>query len=258
MVSAVRPATIRSTGPLWRGLARRSFAPCAGRAETSAVSALRRRPRHARVRSVDRRGAGAWRRIRGRQRHQRRRHTNARDRLRNAGDVVRCGHRHLGVAQSVRRQRHKGVLRQGREVYRDAREGSGSNCRRTDWAVPPAAVASFDHTNVVEEYISHTLLALPDPRGLRGAKIAIDTANGATTTVAPQLFAALGFDLRVPQCRAGRPEYQPQLRIDASRLPCHRPCVTADAGWASRSTATAIARSSRTRLAGSSTAMPSC
>ncbi len=66
---------------------------------------------------------------------------------------------------------------------------------RDDWAVPPEAVASFDHTNVVEEYISHTLLALPDPRGLRGAKIAIDTANGATTTVAPQLFAALGFDL---------------------------------------------------------------
>ena len=65
----------------------------------------------------------------------------------------------------------------------------------TGWAVPPGAIASFDHTNVVEEYISHTLLALPDPRGLRGAKIAIDTANGATTTVAPQLFAGLGFDL---------------------------------------------------------------
>ncbi len=64
-----------------------------------------------------------------------------------------------------------------------------------DWAVPAGAVATFDHTNVVEAYISHTLLALPDARGLRGAKIAIDTANGATTTVAPQLFAGLGFDV---------------------------------------------------------------
>jgi phosphoglucosamine mutase len=68
---------------------------------------------------------------------------------------------------------------------------------RTDWAVPADAAASFDHTNVVEEYMSHTRLALPDVRGMRGAKIAIDAANGATTTVAPRLFAALGFDLEV-------------------------------------------------------------
>jgi phosphoglucosamine mutase len=66
---------------------------------------------------------------------------------------------------------------------------------RSDWAVPPSAKASFDHTNVIDEYLAHTGLAFPEPCGLRGAKIAIDTANGATTTVAPRLFKALGFEL---------------------------------------------------------------
>ncbi len=68
---------------------------------------------------------------------------------------------------------------------------------RTDWAVPVSAEARFDHTNVIDEYVAHTRLALPDPLGLRGAKIAIDTANGATTTVAPRLFRDLGFELVV-------------------------------------------------------------
>jgi phosphoglucosamine mutase len=66
---------------------------------------------------------------------------------------------------------------------------------RSDWSVPASAAARFDHTNVIDEYLAHTRLALPDPRGLRGAKIAIDTANGATTTVAQRLFKDLGFEL---------------------------------------------------------------
>jgi phosphoglucosamine mutase len=68
---------------------------------------------------------------------------------------------------------------------------------RTDWAVPASAVARFDHTNVVDEYIAHTRLVLPDPRALSGARIAIDMGNGATTTVAPRLFSDLGFELCV-------------------------------------------------------------
>jgi phosphoglucosamine mutase len=68
---------------------------------------------------------------------------------------------------------------------------------RADWAVPESAQAVFDHTNVVDEYMAHTRLVLPDPGAVRGMKLTIDTANGATTTVAPKLFADLGFDLRV-------------------------------------------------------------
>jgi phosphoglucosamine mutase len=68
---------------------------------------------------------------------------------------------------------------------------------RDDWAVPPAATPRLDETNVIDEYIAHTRLILPDPGQLRGMKVAIDTANGATTTVAPRLFAEIGFDLRI-------------------------------------------------------------
>jgi phosphoglucosamine mutase len=68
---------------------------------------------------------------------------------------------------------------------------------RDDWAVPDAAEARLDHTNVVDEYVAHTRLALPAPEKLGRLKITMDTANGATTTVAPKLFADLGFDLTV-------------------------------------------------------------
>ena len=36
---------------------------------------------------------------------------------------------------------------------------------------------------------------LPDPGSLRGARLVVDCANGATTTVAPGLFESLGFDV---------------------------------------------------------------
>jgi phosphoglucosamine mutase len=68
---------------------------------------------------------------------------------------------------------------------------------RTDWSVPATATARLDGTNVVEAYLVHTRQVLPDPGRLRGMKVAIDAANGATTSVAPRLFKELGFDLRI-------------------------------------------------------------
>jgi phosphoglucosamine mutase len=67
---------------------------------------------------------------------------------------------------------------------------------RGDWAVPASAEAVLDRTNVIDEYIKHLRLIFPDPRELRGMKLAVDTANGATTTVAPRVFSEMGFDLR--------------------------------------------------------------
>ena len=69
--------------------------------------------------------------------------------------------------------------------------------RRSDWSVPATASAHLDGTNVVDAYIAHTRRVLPDAGRLRGMKLAIDMANGATTSVAPRLFTELGFALRV-------------------------------------------------------------
>src|SRR5829696_5066834 len=65
------------------------------------------------------------------------------------------------------------------------------------WQVPPGGLSPVERTDVVHAYLAHTRLALPDPAPLGPFKVAIDTANGATTTVAPRLFRELGFDLAV-------------------------------------------------------------
>ena len=65
------------------------------------------------------------------------------------------------------------------------------------WQVPPGGLPPVDRTDVVDAYIAHTRLAFPGPERLGRFRIAIDTANGATTTVAPRLFKELGYDVEV-------------------------------------------------------------
>jgi len=65
------------------------------------------------------------------------------------------------------------------------------------WQVPGGALPAVDRTDVVDDYITHTRAALPDPSPLGGFRLAIDCANGATVTVAPRLFRELGFDTTV-------------------------------------------------------------
>src|SRR6185295_5646290 len=65
------------------------------------------------------------------------------------------------------------------------------------WQVTGTADAPVDRTDVIDAYIAHARLALPDPSPLGRFRMAIDAANGATTTVAPRLFRELGFDLEV-------------------------------------------------------------
>ncbi|MGH8636024.1 MAG: phosphoglucosamine mutase, partial [Burkholderiales bacterium] len=65
------------------------------------------------------------------------------------------------------------------------------------WRVSGSADVPVDRTDVVDAYIAHARLAFPNPERLGGFKIAVDTANGATTTVAPQLFRELGFDVEL-------------------------------------------------------------
>src|SRR3954468_4991955 len=53
------------------------------------------------------------------------------------------------------------------------------------WSVPTGGLPPVDRTDVIDAYIKHTRLALPNAARTAGFKLAIDTANGATTTVAP-------------------------------------------------------------------------
>jgi len=65
------------------------------------------------------------------------------------------------------------------------------------WSVPDSAPARIEPVDAIDAYVAHALLALPDPGRLGRLKLAIDCANGATTTVAPRLFRDLGFDVVV-------------------------------------------------------------
>ena len=63
------------------------------------------------------------------------------------------------------------------------------------WSVDGNLSQPVDRAEIAEAYIAHTKLALPNPERLGRLSIAIDTANGATTPVAPRLFRELGFDV---------------------------------------------------------------
>ena len=67
----------------------------------------------------------------------------------------------------------------------------------TSWTVSGSAEVPVERTDVIDAYIAHARLALPDPHRLGRLKIAIDTANGATTTVAPKLFRGFGFEVEL-------------------------------------------------------------
>ena len=65
------------------------------------------------------------------------------------------------------------------------------------WSVAGPSDVPVDRTDVIDAYIAHARLALPNPAALGRFRMAIDAANGATTTVAPKLFRDLGFDVVV-------------------------------------------------------------
>jgi phosphoglucosamine mutase len=61
-------------------------------------------------------------------------------------------------------------------------------------STPSADVERIDYR---PQYLEHLLRILPSDHRQRGVRIAVDCANGAATTVAPQLFERLGFDVRL-------------------------------------------------------------
>jgi phosphoglucosamine mutase len=82
------------------------------------------------------------------------------------------------------------------EKFTEALElGVESIVNDLSWHVPAGGLPPVERTDVIDAYLAHARHALPDPGRLGRFRLAIDTANGATTTVAPRLFRELGFEL---------------------------------------------------------------
>ncbi|HEY7191576.1 MAG TPA: phosphoglucosamine mutase [Vicinamibacterales bacterium] len=67
----------------------------------------------------------------------------------------------------------------------------------TSWKMPAGEPAPVEQVDLRSEYIAHLVEILPREARQAGLRIAIDCANGATTTVAPRLFEELGFDVHL-------------------------------------------------------------
>ena len=63
------------------------------------------------------------------------------------------------------------------------------------WTVDDTLGPELDGTDYVQPYLDHVARLLPDPGPLAGCRLALDLANGATTTTATRLFGGLGFDV---------------------------------------------------------------
>jgi phosphoglucosamine mutase len=65
------------------------------------------------------------------------------------------------------------------------------------WHAKQGEPAHVPHEDLVGAYLDHLRAVVHGSASLAGFPLAIDCANGATTTVAPQLFSSLGMDLTV-------------------------------------------------------------
>ncbi len=63
------------------------------------------------------------------------------------------------------------------------------------WTVPSVSEPEVARPDLVGRYLSHVRRLLPSPGRLAGARVAVDMANGATMSTAPEVLGALGFDL---------------------------------------------------------------
>ncbi len=65
------------------------------------------------------------------------------------------------------------------------------------WQVRSGCAIEVGSANLVHSYLDHLRAILPDATRVAGMRVAIDCANGATTSVAPTLLRSLGFDVLV-------------------------------------------------------------
>jgi phosphoglucosamine mutase len=67
----------------------------------------------------------------------------------------------------------------------------------TSWTARTGESAHVPHADLVGAYLDHLRAVIPEWKALAGFKLAIDCANGATTTVAPPLFSSMGLAIEV-------------------------------------------------------------
>jgi phosphoglucosamine mutase len=65
------------------------------------------------------------------------------------------------------------------------------------WSARPGDPRPVARVDLIDQYLEHLRAVFPERAALNGFGLAIDCANGATTTVAPQLFTGLGFAAEV-------------------------------------------------------------
>jgi phosphoglucosamine mutase len=70
----------------------------------------------------------------------------------------------------------------------------------TSWQVPPGDAGTVEQADCRSEYTAHLRRVLGPDERLEGMRVAIDCANGATTTIAPRLFQELGCEVRFVGC----------------------------------------------------------
>ena len=68
------------------------------------------------------------------------------------------------------------------------------------WQVPGGDASPVEQVDYRSEYVAHLRGILSNVETVRGMRLAIDCANGATTTIAPRLFEELGFETRCIGC----------------------------------------------------------
>ncbi len=66
------------------------------------------------------------------------------------------------------------------------------------WTTKEGEPAHVPHADLVGAYLDHLRAVIPEAKTLSGFKLAIDCANGATTTVAPPLFSSRALAQRSP------------------------------------------------------------
>jgi phosphoglucosamine mutase len=67
----------------------------------------------------------------------------------------------------------------------------------TSWTARAGEPAHVPHADLVGAYLDHLRAVIPEWKALVGFTLAIDCANGATTTVAPPLFSSMGLHIEV-------------------------------------------------------------